>query len=245
MKILSTTLILLTSSLLSVGMAQTDLRSTSTPSWTYILDRIHRLTGLDTLFAIASIENVPAPSANIPFLEKELEGKTAIKVTFKRGRLRLNSVPPGLEDKYDDRQFVVLFDADARKLLSVTSRISRKDPDIHPERPLREIETEFRNAGEMYQSFPTSDPKITFLKALENVEGFGAPLLSQEIDGFYVVHLESDVPRSEWIITLRGFPPSIATNGPAPTWSRNHMRSFVDATTGKWLGATSNPEPSK
>jgi hypothetical protein len=105
-----------------------------------ILNRVHAFTGLDTMFEVDSIENVPASTANVPFLAKALEGKTAIKVTFKPGRLKLKSRAPGMQDKYDDRQFVVLLDGDAKNLFSVTSTISKKDPDIHHD-PLDYTET--------------------------------------------------------------------------------------------------------
>jgi hypothetical protein len=245
MKILTTTLIILMMPLLRHGAAQADLRRVHTPPPTFILERIHKLTDLDTLFPVKTIEDAPASTASIPFLEKELEGKTAIKVTLKRGKLKLKTSPGQIEieDKYNDRQFVVLLDSDAKKLLSVTSRISKKDPDIHPERSARQLEEWFRNAGELYQSFPTMEPKINFLEALEKIEGFGDPMQSQEIDEFYVMYLESDGSRPEWIITLRGFPPYPSKYGSEPVWSRNHMRSSADASTGRCLSATSNPQP--
>jgi hypothetical protein len=262
MKILTKALVLLTIPLLSVGTGQTDLRPHPTPTRTYILDRISRLTGLESLFEVESIENVPASNANIPFLAKELEGKTAIKVTFKRGKLKFKFPRGGLEDKYDGRRFVVLLDADAKRLLSVTSTIPIKDPDIHPEESLDNIEVQLRaNGGESYQSFPALDPKITFLDALESLQrNHYSPLVAQEIDGFCVMHSEMDgAPTLKWIVTLRGIPPRAERpssqyfdghgpkrsekSEPEPIWQRNYLHEFVDATTGAWLSSETLPFP--
>jgi hypothetical protein len=124
----------------------------ATPSKEAILDRIHTLTGLDALFEIEAIERISGAEANVPFVAKELEGTTAIKVIFKRGRLKLKYIRGGREDEYDDRQFVVLLDAAGKNLLAVTSTVSKANPDIHPDKPLGKIATMFRD------ELATSDP---------------------------------------------------------------------------------------
>jgi hypothetical protein len=239
-------LTLLAIPLLRVGIRQTALKPATNPTKAYILDRIHVLTGLDALFQVDSIKSVPATAAMIPFLNKELEGKTAIEVTFKRGKLNLKSGRAGEPDKYNDRQFVVLLDADAKKLLAVTSTLSKKDPDIHPELSLEEAEDYLRHSSELYVSFPTSDPKITFLEALEIVkkDGFAYPTSAQEIDGLYLMRSEMRrSARAEWIITFRGMPPMPVRYPSIPVWQRNHNREFVNDLTGKWLGGDSGPNP--
>jgi hypothetical protein len=227
------------------------------PAREAILNRIHILTGLDTLFAVESIEGARASDADIPFLGKELEGKAAIKITFKRGKLKLKSVPAGKEDKYSDRQFIVLLDAEANKLLSVTSTIVKKDPQIHPEKSRNEIETELGRNGEYYKAFPESDPKFAFLEALEITEkSIASPYAAQQIDAYYVVHPQwGGVSRPLWIVTMRGsefstgptFP--VPPNGegphqePLPDVHVNYIRILIDAMDGKWLSASNSPSP--
>jgi hypothetical protein len=97
---------------------------------------------------------------------------------------------------------------------------------------------------EQYESLPTFDPKISFLDALQIIQkgGVGRPLLSQEIEAFYVIHSKFNRPGSaKWIISLRGGPPIPGTPESLPIWQQNHTREFVDATSGKWLGACNFP----
>ena len=122
---------------------------------------------------------------------------------------------------------------------------------------LEHREAAMREHFEAYESLPTSDPKITFLDALQAIQkhGMGAPLSSPEIEAFYVIHSKLDwnflnmenyrVTGAKWIISLRGGPPLIP-HGPAgahalPIWALNHTRDFIDAMTGKWLGADNFP----
>jgi hypothetical protein len=258
MKILTTALIIIVAPLLGDCAAQTDSRRVPTPTQKYILERIHKLTELDTLFAVEKIEDAPASTANIPFLEKQLEGKNAIKVTLKPGKLKLKPPPGKIEneddynDAYNDRQFVLLLDADAKTILSIRSRISKQDPNIHPEPPVAEIERLYGPAGDIYLSFPAHDPKVTFLEALYALQKVNIiPQGAQQIDAFYVMYDETADPRvadprADWVITMRG-PPFFAAMPDVdgtPIWQLNHMRSFVDAVTGAWLRSSSNPQPS-
>jgi len=232
--------VLLTIPLLRVATCQaTPL--TPVPTKVEITERISRLTGLNAIFEIESIDEIPANSANTPFLSKSLTGN-AIKVTFQQGALKLKSALPGAADKYE-RQFVVTLDATAKHLLSVFSPSMIKNPDIHRE-SVEEAEKLLRQQGETYSAWPESDPKVSFLEALEIIQkdGVSQPLLSQEIEGFYVMHSEIGLPTSpQWIITLRGGPPHPRMPKSIPLWQRNHSREFVDAMAGKWLSAASYP----
>jgi hypothetical protein len=245
MKILLKALTLLTIPLVSIGMGQTE-PPIPAPTKTQIIDRAKQLTGLNALFEVDSIENDPTALPGIPFLSQELKGNNFIKVTYKTGALKLKTAPPGSVDKYQ-RKFVVILDATAEHLLSVISSGPNDSPDIHRE-PLEKAEAMLRSCGELYESLPTSDPEVTFLNALEIIQkhGVGAPLLSQEIEGFYVIQSQYDLemkrPKSaKWMISLRGGPPIPMMPSSLPNWARSRIRERVDATSGKWLGATSFP----
>ena len=152
------------------------------PTRETILNRIHVLTGLDSLFDVESIEWARASEANIPFLERDLEGKESNQSHVqKRGELKLKPTSADDRDKNVDRQFVVLLDAEANKILSLTSTIAKTDPSIHPEQSLEQIEMEISRGGERYQSLPNIDPRFTFVDALDIIaKTFESPLDAQQ-----------------------------------------------------------------
>ena len=113
--------------------------------------------------------------------------------------------------------------------------------DMRPEPNATSAQAQLEATGERYLAFPTIDPKITFLDALDVVlsSGIGSPFHAKEIDGLYVMHSkgESD-PRPAWVITLRGLPPmevertrcawnSGMAKEPYPECDRRHDRKVL------------------
>ncbi|MEI9893698.1 MAG: hypothetical protein WDN28_07300 [Chthoniobacter sp.] len=218
-----------------------------------ILDCVKRLTGLDAS-SVAEAERVSLSELNIPFLSAQLRDETGIRVRFAPGKIHWSLPYHGREDLYA-RYFTVYLDAEAKRILAVTSHLAERSPDIHAELSPEEAEKDLRLSGAVYQSFPTVDPNITFLEALETVRasGYGYPPLAQEIDGFYVMYaLRDQAPRPVWIINLRGLPPfpfhrpfgTIGRNAmEPPAWKRNYARNIVDAISGKWIIGANGPGP--
>lgn len=50
-------------------------------------------------------------------------------------------------------------------------------------------------------------------------------------------------PRDCWAIDLRGIPPMPASSPDVPVEAKNHLRHIVDARTGRWLCASTVPQP--
>ena len=157
------------------------------------------------------------------FLSQELAGKhvvRSIQTTFLT--LKLKSATPAFPDKYaGQRVFTVLIDKQTGQLLNVRSRFLRDARDMRPEPNATSAQAQLEATGERYLAFPTIDPKITFLDALDVVlsSGIGSPFHAKEIDGLYVMHSkgESD-PRPAWVITLRG-PPAHGSRRTRCAWN--------------------------
>lgn len=226
--------------------------SPALPPQDQIFDCVTRFTGLDTLFTIESAERVTLSELNIPFLAAQNKDQTGIRVDLTPGKINWPLPHHGFEDPYV-RHFAVYLDTDAKRILAVTSRLAERSPDIHAELSPEEAEKRLRLSEESYDSFPTVDPGITFMDALESVRknGIASPSVAQEIDGFYVMYgLRREKPQPVWVINLRGLPPlafpGIAWGGRAvlpPAWKRNYMRNIVDGVTGKWLSGANGPGP--
>jgi hypothetical protein len=214
-----------------------------------ILDCLKRTTALDSSFGIDKVEIVPLAGLNIPFLSAQIKEKKGIRVRLIPGKIKWSGPREGSVDRYV-RYFAVYLDAEANRVLAVTSRLEKRSSDIHPDPSPEVMAAQLSHASEAYEAFPTADPKVTFMEALEAVcvHGVGYPPLAQEIDGFYL--MDSRATNPVWIINLRGLPPLPATSNPGggklvtpPIWKDNHLRNVVDAATGKWLFGTNIPGP--
>jgi hypothetical protein len=231
---------------------------TAPPSLEHIQSRIARVTGLEASFSIDTIERVSLKELNIPCLSPQIADKWGVRVRFAPGKMKWTPPMRGVEDPYV-RYFTVYLDADANRVLAITSRLAKRSPDIHDNPPPeRTTVLLYQSSHEVYESFPADDPKFTFMEALDAVraKGVGYPPLAQEIDGFYVMDSRLDRPAQPvWVINLRGLPPSPALSIPAspggkvteykdpPIWQNNHLRNVVDAVTGAWLFGTNSPGP--
>jgi hypothetical protein len=215
---------------------------------TEAITRASRLTELDTLTKKIRAQRVTVKNDRTPFLWKRINGRQAWQVDFDNVSLRLKSSIPNYPDKYT-RRFAVLLDAGTAQLLSVAATFEGEDPDLRPPPPGTAAESQLNGQSETYHGLPSSDPKLTFLAALNLVlnHGIGSPFLAKEIYGSYVLHSRMGGPQlAAWVIELRGLPP-IPVDGPhgdkVPIWQRNHMRNVIDDEMGKVLFATNSPQP--
>jgi hypothetical protein len=256
------TLLVLSLSLLmrSVSPADGTTQSpgtTALPPLERIQSRIARVTGLEASFTIDKIEAVSLKELNIPCLSPQLADKRGVRVKFAPGKMKWTPPMRGVNDPYV-RYFTVYLDADGNQVLAITSRLEKRSPDIHDDPPPERTAVLLSQMSEVYESFPTVDPKITFMEALDTVRarGVGYPPLAQEIDGYYVMESRLGRPAQPvWVINLRGLPRLPAPSIPArpdgkateykapPIWQDNHLRNVVDAATGAWLFGTNSPGP--
>jgi len=244
----------LDSKIIMHGMARSD-RSVRMPKMEFVVlesppretveKRVHRFTGLDAISSIESMAYVPATDANVPFLNDGLKGQMGLKVIFRRNRFQLQpgrNVPGGRV-----HLFSALFDHDGDHLLGV-----RSAPDFGESIDIPSVEVTERGlqkGEQMFYSFPSRAPKITFLEALNVIdrEGVGDPLEAKQITGYYVSYSRTGKysrMRQVWVITFRGMG-SITGRGycerpigrRVPRKLVTAVRNVVDARTGEWMSA--------
>jgi len=224
-------------------------RSPALPSKKRILDCVTAVTGLDAISPVEKSELVSLSEVIIPFFSSELKDKIGIRVRMAPVTIKWSSTTGPVADHYT-RYFTVYLDADARRVIAVISRLAKRPPDIR-EPTADETEGELRGSSQIYSSFPSVGPKVTFMQALQAVRASPAP----EIDGVYVMysHLE-EKPHPVWAISMRGGPPSalsfhrpvlpegvVIREAPAGQ-QRNFVRVIVNATTGVGLMASYRTE---
>jgi hypothetical protein len=210
---------------------------------TTIVKAINQMIGLAKLFEIEKIESANLSDVNIPFLSESLNGKKGIRITFAPGHLILPSDTKS--DRYT-RQFQVLFDEDAKRIILVTSTLTDASISVPREAATADAEADLRHTVEEYKGFPDSPPTITFMDALDSVHRSAPiePAWAKEIDGVYVMHsLNGEKARPMWIIRFRGVPSLETRLG--PDWESNSLRSVIDASTGKRLFSTNTPFTAK
>lgn len=221
------------------------------PKQQIILDRIKRVTALDVISPIEKSAFTSLSEVNIPFLSSQIKDQIGIRVRLTPVKIRWPLKTAIVADQYT-RHFTVYLDSDAHRVLAVISRLAERSPDIH-EPTAAVAEGHLRRCNELYLSFPSVDPQVTFMRALEAIpEGISQ---AQEIDGVYVMYSHiGETPQPVWAITLRGSPPRTSSyNLPvlpkgmvlkeSPIWMRNFMRYVVDATTGRLLLSANTPQP--
>jgi hypothetical protein len=231
--------------LIVTSFAQRPNDPASMPTPQQISESVTRFFSPSEYFPIELVEQIPIVDARIPFLSSELVGKSAIKVTVGPGKLRLKSQAKDFGDLYT-RRFVILLNADASKLLSITSAFQgQPTKDIVAEPSTVSAERQLRKEREIYESLPSENPHIDFLEALDQVltNGIGSPLVAKEIDALYVMRSKNGAPpQPVWIIMMRGLPPLPRLND-GQDWKRTRIRNIVNAASGKWIGATTIPLP--
>ena len=175
--------------------------------------------------------------------------------------LRLPSAPRGFRDRFV-RTLDVFIDPTDGRVFRVRSRWPPKESPIAPEPSAEFATTQLKSSGlEVYHGFPTEIPAVTFLDALDRIQGVGRnPLIAKQIIGNYVTWSRGPTepnlhwgmkepgrwsrPRPVWAITLRGIPAS----RPRPEWPKDARYSFryiVDARTGEVIMGTNIPHSDK
>jgi hypothetical protein len=214
------------------------------------VERAIALTGLNIVSGQVSAQLATINDTNTPFLAAQLKNRAGWCVEFDAASFtgKLKSSQAGYRDPFEaQRKFVVSIDSKTGQLLSIKSQFKGEDGGLEPEPDTKTAESQLKAGGEVYSGFPTVDPKITFLEAVDAVlaQGIGSPFVAKEVNGLYVMDSRvGSPPRPVWIITLRGLPPRPSH------WSKENantqvqsttMRNVVDAKTGKCLFATNFP----
>jgi hypothetical protein len=189
------------------------------------------LTGFQA--TIKSVEEVVLSDSNIPFLAGKVIGRPVWLVKFSPFMLGLKSTKGGT-DGYQ-RDFEVVLDKETGQLVSLKSTFSGTLPagqTLLPPPTHLEAESQLTSQhGPFYTGFPTTDPKFSFIQALDAIEkdGIDHPYQSIELAAIYVTvplpgplpvgaatiienggHVEIPMqPTAVWVIGLRGLSGSI------------------------------------
>lgn len=185
---------------------------------------------------------------NTPFLSEQIIARPVWHVVISNWNLELKSAAPDVKDSYT-RTFDAFVDPLNGRLLKVVSRWPEGVPRIPPEPGAGSYTKQMRRSGlERYHALPEEDPPISFLDALDGIfKGGRNPLLAEQIVGQYVIASAMErTPKPVWVITLRGNRPLWESAFPgAGVDGRNHLRHIVDPQTGKWICASSTPQPER
>lgn len=193
----------------------------------------------------STVSLVDSVDDNTPFLTKRFRAGNIWRIVIQNYRISLPAVRPEARDRYT-RTVDVCLDANTGGVLKIVTRWPDGVPEIPPEPPAAVVESQMRRAGnERYHAFVDGPPKISFFDALEAIARAGGdPLAAKQIKGQYVLWSKlGSEPKPVWSITLRGIPAFPAAFPGVSENARNHLRYIVDGLTGKWLSATSVPQP--
>ena len=234
---------------IAVGWTATEGRGDSIDSNKVVLSKCVDALGFGRLADWApstdadTISVVTVSDSATPFLE--LDGRRAYRVA-------LHDVPITYEKRFGDRvaavearrSFEVYVDSTRRTILRVESvlpsyyqKLSRGEIRI-PDRV--SAEEQLRAAKEEYSPLPDSfEPKVDFLAALAVLPGY--PLDADRIVAICTIYSNMGSARPAWIVDTYGTRFPSLHHAKLEPYQENHIRSVVDATTGKWLFSLATP----
>lgn len=179
---------------------------------------------------------------DIPYLRAEIVGRPLWRVAVSQWKLDLKQGSGGVRDRYS-RTFDVYLDAASGQTLRVRSRWPKGEPVMPPSvNSATATEQLRRSSRQIYHGFPSEDPEVSFLQALESIgrEGWD-PTVARQIVAEYVMWSEmGQEPRAVWAIMLRGVPVVKPPPG-TPKTALDQYRHIIDAKTGEWIVADNLP----
>jgi hypothetical protein len=211
--------------------------------------RAREIVGLpDRSPARLSAERVTLAEDNTPFLHEQIVGRPIWHIVIADWKLELKSAAPDEEDPIS-RTFDVFIDPTDGKLLKAASRWPENVPPVASQPSARSAEEQMpRSDEERYHGFPDPPPRINLVRALDIVhkDGSVSPYLAKQIVAHYVMQSTMNgKPRAVWAITLWGIPPLPSSYPGVPVDSRNHIRTVVNAETGRCLFSSTSPQPER
>jgi len=192
-----------------------------------------------------SVELVVVENYETPVLESRPGDAPIWHVTIGGWSIpRLETSPVTTKDPFS-RTVEMVMDPETSGLLRIRTRWPDGAPRIAPEPGGECVRMQIEESLEIYHRFCSDAPVVSFARAVRVVQESGGPVLvAKQIMGECVVwSYRADAARPVWMVTLRGIPPIDAAYPQVAEDARNHLRYVVDATTGKWLRATTTPQP--
>lgn len=143
------------------------------------------------------------------------------------------------------RQLDVYLAPETGVLLKMTACRSGDEKNAAPEPSAASATQQIADGSETWHSFPGDLPKFTLRQALEIVQVNGGDASGAKYIAVHCVRWSrmNQPMRTVWSINLWGTIPFEAAFPGVPEDARNHLRHIIDADTGKWLSATTCPQP--
>jgi len=210
-----------------------------------VLERVAPVTGLPKGTS-QTADLTTLGDDTLPYLHDQVSGRPLWKVSITGARIQLPSTPAGFRDRYE-RTIDVLLDPVGGGFVALSSRWPIGEAPMPPEPGAKSAAEQMtRSGGETYHGFPTVQPGVSFINALDAIQrGGGSPLIAKQIIAHYVMWSRAGKwaePRAVWAITLRGIPPVMAPPGTA-SGALDKFRFIVDGQTGKLLCGSNTPRP--
>lgn len=204
-----------------------------------VLSSVHGNLHVKSMSLIASIVD------NTPFLADRFRAGNIWHVVIENYKVDQSSHRPGEKDKYN-RTIDLYLDATTGGILKIITRWPVGVSKIPPEPSAESVEDQMKRSGnERYHAFVGETPPITLSDALDAVAQAGGDIFrAKQIKAQYVLWSKLGYEqRPVWAITLRGIAPFPAAFPGVSKNARNHLRYIIDGRSGKWLSASSVPQP--
>lgn len=183
---------------------------------------------------------------NTPFLSDSLVGRDLWHIRLRDWSFELKSVAEGYKDTRNRTADIYLDPIDGR-LLKLKTHWAKGERKMPPEVSAKVGAEQMLHAGhERYHGFPTEDPKISFLDALDSIFRWGDdPFAARQVVAHYVMwsRMERE-PRPVWAVMLRGVPVIKPIPG-TPDDALDQYTYIVDAETGQLMLVTNTPRPER
>jgi hypothetical protein len=184
---------------------------------------------------------------NTPFLSERISKSSVWRVELRGWKLQFAGLHPDAPHAYNPN-WEILLDPNTSQILRIASGPPLGEPPIPPEPDAKSATEQLQTTNdERYHGFPEEPPTITFVDAIRVLAQEGEnPLAARQIKAQYVEWSEAGRDRRPvWAITLRGIRFEMAERRGGPQAPIYTIRHIIDARTGKWLGATNTPAPTK
>lgn len=197
--------------------------------------------------ATKAAELVVLEDDQTPFLHNQINGRQLWHVEVQvKLELKVEDRTGATHLEYDttSRKFDIYLDprtGNIIKMVSGANAVYEHKPPLPSADTVERVLSGQSGQREIYHDLPAEPPGVDFLEAMRST--IGHPFLAREIHVSYLTYSKMDSdPRPVWIIDLRGIPPRPGhPRVEIPIEQLNHMRSIVDARTGRHLGSGNSP----
>lgn len=183
---------------------------------------------------------------NTPFLSDALVGRDLWHIGLRDFSFQLKSVPEGYKDT-KTRTADIYLDPINGRFLKLRTRWPEGERKMPPEVSAEAGAEQMLQSGrKRYHGFPTDDPEISLLDALDSILRWGGdPFAAKQVVVHYVIWSRMGrEPRPVWAVMLRGVPVIKPLPG-TPDDALAQYTYIVDAETGQLMLVTNTPRPER